>query len=408
MNSVLAQPIGDLLSSPSGSLLLVEPDGRRAGVLRHALRSWTAVDLRIVDCIAEAIRAITHEIPDLVMTSPLLPPKDETALWDHIRDIPDASHVQVINLPYWIETGGTMPEARARAFQFLRRSGTVRSGCDAATLRDEIKQYLARGVANRLEASTRRAATLICAPAGGDFALAASTSAMVSYGATDGPGQRDRRRTSRRLAGDLPGPWTIRLPWDCEVELVDISSSGVLFESASQISPGVTLDLRIGAQRHVCVPARMVRSAVARVDARGVRYQTAAAFGRDVCLVDFDETVGLASPRVLTDLLTRVLDDADRPPTAADVIVRFESELRRLLPKRDIQIRTTPSPVSSGHDSIYFTAGPNRILQVTFASGGAPSTMEFRLLKAAANLAAVAFQISQMSDGTAVRELCLA
>ena len=212
------------------------------------------------------------------------------------------------------------------------------------------------------------------------------------------------------MANDLPGLWTLRLPWGSDVKLVDISNSGVLFESPSKISPGVTVELQIfGDQRKVFVPARMVRSDVSRVDAFGVKYQMAAAFGRDVRLMDFDPAIGLSSPRVLTDLLTRVLCETEGLGTPADVSRRFEAELRRLLPGRDIQIRATPSITQKGQDAIYFTLDQRRdsqrVLQVTFESGTAPSELEFKLLKTAANLATVALDIARMSDANENRLL---
>jgi hypothetical protein len=398
MNGTLVRPPDVSVSAPSGSLLLVEPDAQRAGMVRHMLRTWTAVDVRTVALVAEAIRAISEHIPDLVMTSPLLAPADETALWTHIRRMPEASHVQIINLPYSIDTGGSAAGSNGRVFQFLRRPTASRAG-DSSTFRDEIWQYLARGVARRLDASSQR--LLTPSPReGAAGAMRPSDTGPVRREATGSVRECERRRASRRAAADLPGSWIIRLPWDSDVKLVDISNSGVLFESASQISPGITLDLRIlGEQRNVCVPARMVRS-VARVDALGTKYRTAAAFGREIRLVDFDAEAGLSSPRVLTDLLIRALGDVDRPSTSADVSARFEAELRKLLPGRDIQIRPTPAP-RHGSESIYFTAGSNRILQVTYDSGSAPSEMEFKLLKTAANLAAVALEIAQMSERTA-------
>jgi hypothetical protein len=403
MNSILLQPIAAPWTGPAGRLLIVEPDGHRAGLLGRILRPLTSIDLRIVPRVTDAIRVISETIPDLVMTTPLLPPAEETDLLTQIRRTSGASHVQVINLPHAIETvrSATPETTRTSVFQFLRRSTPVeRDGCDASILREQIQQYLARAVARREEVNSR--VPEAAGHSASSAVIAPDTTEMILYGSKDAADPRDRRRASRRMAGDLPGLWSIRLPWGSDVRLVDISNSGVLFESPSKISPGVTVDLQIfGDQRNVFVPARMVRSEVSRVDALGVKYQMAAAFGRDVRLMDFDPEAGLSSPRVLTDLLTRVLCEKEGPATAADISRRFESELRRLLPRRDIQIRTTP-PTAQTAESIYFTLDKGtvsrRILQVTFEPGSAPSEMEFKLLKTAANLAAVALEIAQMSE----------
>lgn len=413
MNSILlAEPIQVRRPLPAGRLLIVEPDGQRAGLLGRILRPLTSIDLRIVPRVTDAIRAFTEAIPDLVMTTPLLAPSDETELLTQIRRTTGASHVQVINLPHAIETGrATASDApRTSVFQFLRRSASKeRQTGDDSTLREEIEQYLVRAVARRDEMNAR-AVTSVDAPAPPAM-VTPDTTEMILYGSNDSVDQRDRRRALRRMANDLPGLWSVRLPWGSDVKLVDISNSGVLFESPSKISPGVTVDLQIfGDQRNVFVPARMVRSEVSRVDAFGVKYQMAATFGREIRLVDFDPATGLSSPRVLTDLLTRVLCETGGTATSADVSRRFETELRRLLPGRDIQIRSKPSMAATA-ESIYFTldkgGGSPRILQVTFEAGSAPSEMEFRLLKTAASLASVALEIAQLSDANESRQLQL-
>jgi hypothetical protein len=98
-------------------------------------------------------------------------------------------------------------------------------------------------------------------------------------------------------------------------------------------------------------------------------------------------------------------------PTTADVARRFESELRRLLPRRDVQIRTTPAIAPRGAESIYFTldqrADSPRIMQVSFEPGSAPSALEFRLLKTAASLASAAFEIAGLSEDTESRRFRL-
>src|SRR6476620_11261159 len=115
MNSILAQPIHAPWSGVSGRLLIVEPDNERAGLLGRLLRPLGAIDLYIVSRVTDAIRVITEKIPDLVMTSPLLPPSDETDLWTQIRRTTGAAHVQVINLPYAIEAARSAAHRVSRA-----------------------------------------------------------------------------------------------------------------------------------------------------------------------------------------------------------------------------------------------------------------------------------------------------
>ena len=93
----------------------------------------------------------------------------------------------------------------------------------------------------------------------------------------------DRRRATRHQRDEVPWLWSAKLPWGTEVTLVDVSKTGVLVETTSRITLGSTLDLQfVGQNTNVSVPARILRSDVAQVDALGVRYRVAAAFNRDL------------------------------------------------------------------------------------------------------------------------------
>jgi hypothetical protein len=276
------------------------------------------------------------------------------------------------------------------------------------TLRHQIEEYLEQAVASRPESRVQSSGAGGVPPRqlSGNWLLpvpgtaAAGTAAGADVRArTDH--QANRRRASRRKGADLTGLWTIKLPWGADVRVVDISNRGVLFECASKISAGTTVDLQLlGEDTNIVVPARMVRADVAGVDGLGVKYRMAGAFARALRLIDLEPVTGLPlSPRALLDMLTRVLSEVDRP-TACALHVRFESELRRLLPVRDIQIRETPVIAEKGAESIYFTVserlGSRRILQAIFEPGYAPSEMEFRLLKVAASLAAVVLELAPL------------
>ena len=154
----------------------------------------------------------------------------------------------------------------------------------------------------------------------------------------------------------------------------------------------------------------MVRSEVAGVDGLGVRYRVAAAFARDLEIPGLFPQYPTAtlSPRALGDLLSRVLAEVDRCAKPADVRARFERELRELIPLRDVQLRLTPVVEGSDTESVLFSvpqgSGPSPILQVTFDRDYRPSPMEFRLLKAAASLAAVVLEFAPL-EGAATPAL---
>jgi hypothetical protein len=81
--------------------------------------------------------------------------------------------------------------------------------------------------------------------------------------------------------------------------------------------------------------------------------------------------------------------------------LHFEEELRKMLPLRSVQIRQSPLMSSDEDDSIYFNvpAGSGSpVLQATFEPDSLPSPSEFKLLKAAASLAAVVLEFEGRAD----------
>jgi hypothetical protein len=93
------------------------------------------------------------------------------------------------------------------------------------------------------------------------------------------------RRADRRLRAEVPWLSTIKLPWGLEVQLLNISSSGMLVETGSKFTPGSVTHLHLyGPETDLVIPACFVRSEVAAVDGRGVKYHAAATFTKQLDL----------------------------------------------------------------------------------------------------------------------------
>jgi CheY-like chemotaxis protein len=398
-----------------GRILAIEPDRDRAATLGHLLPAYVGDDFAIVKTAAEAIRSITERVPDLVLTSTFLPPPEEAALTARLNASPAAAHLQVITVPHFIDSEDTARRERPKVLNFLkRRSALSRLACNSDTVGEQIKAYLEQAHVMRLALANRA----LCNAAGAPAVVAPRAKPEMSVVRPMATGvntlahaagayrlgrahAQDRRRASRRLSGDLPSLWTVRLPWGADVKVVDISSQGVLLETTSKITPGRTVDLQLlGQDLDLRVAARTIRSEVAAVDTMGVRYRVAAAFARDLdILKPAPEAAGPSvMPTALADLLTQVLTGAGHDVTSAAARARFEQGLRRLLPVRDIQIRPAPVMPSGGSESIYFTvprsSGRRAVLQAIFEPDYQPSAAEFKLLKAAASLAAVVLEFA--------------
>jgi CheY-like chemotaxis protein len=101
MNSIVMSP--PTPRQARGGILVIEPDSSRAATLRDALRQHDS-DLEIVESVPDALRSLAAEIPDLLLTSTFLPPADEASLTAHLKAMPAAAHLQIVTVPYFIDS----------------------------------------------------------------------------------------------------------------------------------------------------------------------------------------------------------------------------------------------------------------------------------------------------------------
>ena len=130
-------------------VLAIEPNYDVGSTLRRILDGH-GDDVLVVDSNAAALESIRHEIPDLVLMSALLSPTDEDDLFDYLKSLPAASHVQTLTIPQFRSTPETTTKSK---FSFLRgrRSETAAGGCDPALFANQVSDYLDRARALRRE-----------------------------------------------------------------------------------------------------------------------------------------------------------------------------------------------------------------------------------------------------------------
>ena len=410
----------EMEDQPKNRILAIEPDPARAATLKRLLRGHVSADFEIVKSCAEAMEAIARCVPDLVLTSTFLPPAEEAALTDSLKQLSEAAHVQLITVPHFIEFEESRAEPRSRVLNFLRRrSALIRPVCDPRTVRDQIEHYLEKARIEKIEASHRQV---------WDEVRTQSTALMRMDGVqrltagdvctlSNGVGARahklgrlhaeDRRRASRRPLTDIPWLKSVRLPWGLEVGVVNISTSGILLESTSKITPGNVVDLQLIGRglTGVSMPARLIRTDVGSVNSQGVKYRVAAAFDRELDLgVEVAQQFSATSPtpKALADLLVHVLSDVSFDSRSAAPRAKFEQGLRKLMPLRDVQLRQAPISPTAQDDSVYFNvpheSGVSAIMQVVFERHHQPSSHEFKLLKAAAGVAGVVLEFAPLQE----------
>jgi CheY-like chemotaxis protein len=374
-------------------VLAIEADPRRRELLTALLRDHVEADLTVAGSVQEALAILSDLQPDVVVAPTLLTPADEGELMARIRQLPSA-HVQTVTVPA-LDMLTEAPVEQQPRRRFGRRRTRQAPQYDARMVASLIADAIerARTVRDEQESALARARWL-AAGSGEPIEAVVVRSPIQGQNVLQ---QADDRRRARRLGrGDVPWLSGIKMPWGLDLDLVNISSTGLLVESTSKLSPGVTYELQLdGPEATLVVKARFIRSEIGRVDGRGVRYYSAAAFERQLDLAGRRHAP--TSEQALADLVSSVIADGGRQPEPADA--RFARGLRQLVRARDVLVRRSPVAPADGSESIYFhVRGEGRsrtILQVLFDPDQDLTADEFRLLKAAASLTAAVMELDR-------------
>jgi CheY-like chemotaxis protein len=416
MNTILKLRSARVETRPEYRVLAIEPDAAQGNALRHVFEAHVRSDFQIVQSVNEALASIAQHVPDLILTSTFFPPRDEAVLMNRLKDFQAAAHVQIVTTPYFIDYDDEPEQRRIR--KFLKRRRSLIRPSDAETVGRQIETYLEQARATRelqngrARRVTPRRPTVLPMRRKGEPSIVRP--AIVSVQAAPGAEcptkdarvqEKDRRRGRRKPGGDVPWLWSVSAPTVGNVKVVDISSHGVLVETTSKLPIGRAIDLHlIGENIETCVAARITRSEIGSVDALGVRYRMAATFSRELDIPGVEARVAAEAvhPGALAELLARALQEVDAESTPSKARRTFEHGLRRLLSAVDVQIRQSPVISAQGSESVYFTI-PSRgthaaILQATFESDRPPTPGEFKLLKAAATLAAVVLEFAPVDQ----------
>jgi CheY-like chemotaxis protein len=121
-------------------IVAVEPDPLQANRVADVLRRAFSADVILADTAQEAIDALRDRVPELILTSALLPPRDEHLLTQWLRARGEqAGHVQTVTIPVLV--------VPAQAPIFSNGKANVPSpaaagACDPAMFADWISVYL--------------------------------------------------------------------------------------------------------------------------------------------------------------------------------------------------------------------------------------------------------------------------
>ncbi len=126
-------------------VLAIEPDLRQAAMVKRIVREKVLAEVAVVDSRDAALEAMRTTIPDVLLLSALLSPRDEDELVAHLRTLQHAEHLQTHTIP---QLAASMSDedkpSKGLLSAFRRRKGTGRApaGCDPDLFAEEIRTYL--------------------------------------------------------------------------------------------------------------------------------------------------------------------------------------------------------------------------------------------------------------------------
>jgi hypothetical protein len=137
-------------------VLAIESDHRQATILKRIVREMVKADLVLVDSRDAAIAAIDSRIPDVILVTALLSPRDEEELMTHLRALEGAEHLQTHTIPQ-LAGSRIEPDSGSGGGGLLgkfRKKKEVEpvSGCDPELFAEEIRSFIARAAQMKNEA----------------------------------------------------------------------------------------------------------------------------------------------------------------------------------------------------------------------------------------------------------------
>ena len=137
-------------------VLAIEPDPRQATILKRIVRDKVRADVAVVESPDAALAAIGTHIPDVLLLSALLSPRDEDELIAHLRGLDGADHIQTHTIPQLASTAADQEPGGRRSLLgvFKRKKEAAQpivAGCDPDLFADEISTFLQRAAEKKAE-----------------------------------------------------------------------------------------------------------------------------------------------------------------------------------------------------------------------------------------------------------------
>ena len=135
-------------------VLAIEPDLRQANIVKRIVREKALADVAVVDSLDAAIEAMRTAMPDVLLLSALMSPRDEDDLIAHLKTLDNAGHLQTHTIPQL--ASALKPEGRSgrgllSAFRRKKEQEPAAAGCDPDLFAEEIVLFLKRAAEKKRE-----------------------------------------------------------------------------------------------------------------------------------------------------------------------------------------------------------------------------------------------------------------
>ncbi len=142
------------------TVLAFEPDPRQAAALKLVVKDRVGANFVLAESKDAALAAIRSAVPDLILLTALISPRDETEIADLIRELDGAEHTQTLTIPM-LDLGTARPAKKKKRGLLSALTGEVDapsapSGCDPAVFADEVANYLLQAEHAKAEAVLTR------------------------------------------------------------------------------------------------------------------------------------------------------------------------------------------------------------------------------------------------------------
>lgn len=272
-------------------ILAIEPDPERIVILQRLVSETLNAEVVVASSADAAINALSERQPDLILTSTLLPSGEDQQLAAHLRSAPALDHLPILTIPPLVDRDA---KSNGLISRFFRRRQTTEPTYDVDAVASRIREALAQSRADAARFNdTWRPARAVLLEQSQDHAMEETVSLLRML---DAELERycglapHKERATRWERGELPWLESIRLTWGAELNLLNMSSSGLLVESGIRMTLGNRTDFQLEDcdRWDVVIPGRIVRSDVSMVNSLGVKYVTAAVFEKPFELIGPD------------------------------------------------------------------------------------------------------------------------